>query len=980
MSPAGQGEATVNLWVSSLVDYGTNGLSLTGLVDTRADALTVAIRGQYAYVGGSTTVTVVDIADPRNPKVVRSFGSGQRTALTADRLLVGSGLNLEVYGLTDPRQPDAAGSVVGGVSGPAAVHLLAHGDHAFVNTLIYGWQQSTLLFIRGDVLSFDLRDPRAPRSLGLLFNPPHTDYPQYPGSDFFIGEQSAAKDGILLVPSTTVAGSGVGGTGRLWLVNAREPGAPTLAGGFAVPGTALLTGVAVQGDQALVVGNRAGFAFAQNSFSPSGNPTLTLLDVEDPLNPVVVGETTDLADVDAGVRANLRAFGVASGVYVLGNVVRQGQPVLELVDARHPGSLDTLGVEVPARVAWATAQGNLLYTASSAGLAIYDLGGVLGIPVVAEARVPNDGSVTIVPGSYNLEPDEIVRGAEGDTLVWRFTLSAAQTNRVITWQSRVPGLAPGETRDVALGATVGFNAWGVDSSVELPAVTVAGLSVLGLAPASQAVRPGEPAAYALSVTNVSATAQTFTFQVQGLPADWIALASSTTVPAHEVARVPMVLRAETSATSGEHGFTIWAEANGSPVGVVGGTFTSAGPPRAANPARGVVLSLSPAQAAAGQGTPAFVNVRVTNTGNTTETFALAIRPPPEVAWGGGPLTVEVPPGLENYREAQFVLIPEPGTAPGARAFTVTAIADSDPTVQATADGSLTVLPLGVVLDLTPERAALGTTFTLHVSNPGPNAQTYDLNLGGPLAPAARLGQSSVTLEAGAAVSIPVTFTATDFAYPGELPLLAGATARADARVSEYTVATVEVPETHGLEAWFDPELVGLLNPGEAAALLLVRNTGNVEEPCRLEIVRTEGPVTAALLGPGGQATPSIASLRLPGLAGGAVLLHATLSDPQPGRVRVRLTSLTDPTRQAEASAHFLVGVWLSLERLVGVGADRTRLWFSPLPGYCHTVESQDSLGTDSVWQDLPGAPHDQGQAFDFDEASRRFYRVRIEVP
>jgi hypothetical protein len=224
------------------------------------------------------------------------------------------------------------------------------------------------------------------------------------------------------------------------------------------------------------------------------------------------------------------------------------------------------------------------------------------------------------------------------------------------------------------------------------------------------------------------------------------------------------------------------------------------------------------------------------------------------------------------------------------------------------------------------------------------------------------------------------FSATNFAYPGELLLLAGATARADSRVSAFATATVEVPATHGLVASFDPELTGLLGPGEAAAMLCLRNVGNVEEVCKLEIIGVEGPVTASLQGLDGQATQVIPSLRLPGLAGGTVLVRANLTAPQPGRVRVRLTSLSDPGRSAEATAHFLPGVWLSIEKLESVGEEQTRLWFTPLPGYQHAVEYRDTIEATVPWLTLPEAPHNQGETVDHEDALERFYRVRITRP
>ena len=127
---------------------------------------------------------MVDIADPRNPRIVGGFDAGQRIALTDSNLLVANGLNLEVYGLTNPAQPNLVGSAPG-VSGTYPVRIDSFGNFAFIHTLIYGWDNwGTILFIRGDLEMFDISDPTSPQALGLLFNSSHSDYPQYPGSDY----------------------------------------------------------------------------------------------------------------------------------------------------------------------------------------------------------------------------------------------------------------------------------------------------------------------------------------------------------------------------------------------------------------------------------------------------------------------------------------------------------------------------------------------------------------------------------------------------------------------------------------------------------------------------------------------------------------------------------------------------------------------------------------------------------------------------
>lgn len=976
----GTGQVELTLTVTNRVAHGTNGITLLGLRDTPGTAQSLALAAGMAYVGGTESAPILNVSNPWNPELRGLLATNAATtAMAGGHLLLRRGFALDVFALDPPTQPARVGGCEAGFAGSTfPVRLLTHGRFAFSQALIFGYGAASINFVRGDLAMYDLTDPVHPAPLGLLFATAHTTYPEFVGSDYFIG-QPAAKDGIVYLPSSTGKDAANSGTGRLIVVDARGLGRPAVTSELAIPDTRVLTAAAITGNRALVLGNTKGFVLNINTPVLAGDVTATVLDVTDPLHPAVLGPTQILDGIDQAVRWKVNAFPGPNNRFVLTQVARDGQAELWLVDASTPGALATTPMDVPASVVSVEVRGGLLYAAGGAGVAIYDLGGLSDLPVVAEVALPQSGAA-LVTGSFNVPPDELTSSPEYDLARWRFDLSGPQTVRTVRWHETVNELQPGTSREIAGGGSVAFTAWGSTWAVALPPLAVTCPHLLALTPASRSVRPGEPAAYTVSVTNPTDEPVTYTLTLEGLPTGWCLAPPTVAVATHGTAEVTFECRSETVAPEGEHRFRVWVRSGTLLADAVQGTLTLRGPPVRGDDAHGVILTLLPADVAAGRGTPAAVNVRLTNTGNVTERFNLAITPPPDVLWLGEPLPVEVPPGLDNYREARFVLTPGPGAAPGVRPFTVTAAAAADLTVQAAARGTLNVLPLGVALSLTPDRAPIGATFTLHVSNPGPGAQTYDLGLGGPLAAAARLGQATVTLEAGAAVTIPVMFSATNFAYPGEFPLLAGATARADARVSAFAAATVEVAETHGLVAWFDPELTGLLGPGEAAAMLYVRNAGNVEEACKLEIVGAEGPVTADLQGLEGQATQVIPRLRLPGLAGGVVLLWANLTAHQPGRVHVRLTSLSDPARSATATAHFLPGVWLSIEKIESTGDRLTHLWFTPLPGYHHGVEYRDRLDLEVPWLTLPGAPHDQGDATDPADRPGRFYRVRITRP
>ena len=79
-------------------------------------------------------------------------------------------------------------------------------------------------------------------------------------------------------------------------------------------------------------------------------------------------------------------------------------------------------------------------------------------------------------------------------------------------------------------------------------------------------------------------------------------------------------------------------------------------------AHGVVASLSPGLALAGQGTAANYVVRVTNTGSEMDNFVLfATGLPADFTATFGAGIFEVLPGASNFRDVPLTIIPPAGT-------------------------------------------------------------------------------------------------------------------------------------------------------------------------------------------------------------------------------------------------------------------------------------------------------------------------------
>ena len=98
--------------------------------------------------------------------------------------------------------------------------------------------------------------------------------------------------------------------------------------------------MAVQGNQALVVGTTGGWQspFDNPPDSLTGNITLTLLNISNPADPVIVGSTTvSGASVSSAGTVNIVALG--GNQFAISNVESNGSPAVLVVDGSNPASL-----------------------------------------------------------------------------------------------------------------------------------------------------------------------------------------------------------------------------------------------------------------------------------------------------------------------------------------------------------------------------------------------------------------------------------------------------------------------------------------------------------------------------------------------------------------------------------------------------------------------------------------------------------------
>jgi uncharacterized membrane protein len=929
--PPGNGTVTNTLTVNPNPRGGV--LKLLGQVAASGgtdEAVAVYPNGSQllAYVPGTQGIDIVDVTNPSNPRVVGTFGQndvvqggGDAVKVVGNQLVVASqysGINAAsfqflVYSLTNPLHPQLLGNK--GFTVPYLTGMDAQGNDAYITSQGGNFTFGGLSSQFGNFSAIDFSTPTAPALSSRLSDhdsaTPHVNQTQE--EDVAVFNSQVAY----VTSSTSTGGAAAGkttpGEGRLLVVNIQNPaalteytlpdGAPGGSTELDVPGTNRLYGIGLEGNHALVAGSTGGL---DNGGNVTGNVTLTVLDDTDPLNPHVVATVVTPNTITGGVKVK----DLGNNLFAVTGTSLYGAPVLEIVDISDPAKPTFAGIDVPASLnGGITAANGKLYLTSTTGLSIFNIGQLVFTPVTASVDVPNGTGVSVVANSFNVAPTKIIHGTSFDTLVWSASL-ADTTN--ITWQSTVSNLQPGEVRDVTLGTTVAFVSQGTSGQIGLPPTAVTGSSsgqnLLRLSPASQTVRPAAPATYDVTVSNPTAAPVTYNLAVAGVRPGWVHLPSSVTVGPQGTSDVSLRLTSDSFAALGSYGFVVTAspptgaEASGQ------GTLVLAGQP-AVRPdpnAHGIVATLTPVTASAGQGTSAVYTVQLTNTGSTDDTFSLAAAGlPAGVTAKFSKTTVDVPPEASNFRNVTLILTPPVGTTAGNDPFAVTATSTTDSSVTARANGTLTVLSNGVSVTLTPSTGAPGSTFQMKVTNTGKATDTFNLALGGPAALVAKLATSQVTLAPGASQTVLITTGAVNFAEAGILNLTATATSQTNPAVTSAATSALSMPASTGLTASFTPAAQTLPVPGPALYQLQVNNTGNSEDAYTATILGTSGPITAAFIGLDGRPTQTISVFRLPGLSSGAILLQTTATSPGQGSVTIQVHSLSN-NLQAPATATLTV--------------------------------------------------------------------------
>lgn len=890
-----------------------------------AGATSVVRNGDFLYVAGSAGISVFNIAGANlnNPQLVRTVSAAAALLKKRGNLLVAvqtTGTNssltkLDTFSLTDPANPQFLGTT-GQLPYGSAADVVLTDTHAFVVIVNFWFTANHDVFAQtGGMLAINISNPAAPVldgdavtlrgtpagrdgvNDGVLFNINGTSNDGIPdagadqsGGDHMTWSVVQAAPTILLVTASSATGTNTqAGVGQVHVVDISDPRNMQDLRDVQIPGTVHAFGVAVDGNRAVITATQGGIQDLSQTFPFTGNMILATLDLSDPAHPQVV-HTQDSGRPAPGV-----GFDVAlgNGLFALPTISATGnKPGLFVLDANDPNNLVFAGVDVPAAIAGMSASDNFIYTTDHSSLIIYQVLASPGIPVTAEVKVPNNSGVEIVPNSFNISPTTIIDGPDFDTLVFDFAFTAGQSTKTFTWQSRVTGLQPGESRAVTLDGTVDFFSQGMEGQVSLPPQDVFAEQILALAPASQVVQPGAAASYTITIANPTTVPVTYDLSVGGVASAWVTLAPRATVAPGATLNVPLTLKSDAFAAVADYGFVVTATTGGV-VGSVNGVLRLVGAPvlpTADADAHGLVMTLNPTEATAGIGTTAVFTVRLTNTGSETDAFQLGVQLPAGFDSHFDQTVVLVPPGASNFREVTLTVTPRTATLPSTP-FQVIAASAANSAAFAFATGVINVVGLGVEVELTPGAGTPGTNYALKVTNRGNVSDTYDLSVAAPAALVAALATQQVTLGPGQSQMVAIQVGGINFAFPGALELMGVARSHSNSAIFDAATADVNIAATSGLNIFFDPDQVVLHEHGSTELMLIVENTGNVEMEYSATILGVTGGVHASFRDENGQPTPTIPQFIVPGLSKALLIVDADLLEFDVGTVIVGVFGL-----------------------------------------------------------------------------------------
>ena len=420
---------------------------------------------------------------------------------------------------------------------------------------------------------------------------------------------------------------------------------------------------------------------------------------------------------------------------------------------------------------------------------------------------------------------------------------------------------------------------------------------MAIDPPEQTAQTGTAVTYTLTLTNGQSAMVTYQLSTSGLAQvempDEIEIAGETAVA------IPITV------TGGAHGPL--------PITIIGsgsGGSDTVDIVLIATGRYAVGLALAPDSPVGGPGAPAEFSLTVSNLGDVPDGYDLTLDLP--AGWSGlleangAPLDqIDLPPHLFNSADLRLRLTPDLAAAPGLYPFSATATSSSGPGVQAVISGTVEVLPLGVVVAITPAATSLSPlesgVWQVTITNTGSVADSYDLAAAGVVGLTAEFSSDTVTLNPGQSQTVQMSAGPMPLVLPQEYQFWVTATSQTNAQISNKAEAAITFAGYEGVELAWLPASQTVTNTLSATFLMVITNTGNVATTYDLAL---QLPGLANLFGASEITLPAGATAVLPvlvsaGAAGAYTVTAVAQSETAVGSAQAELVVILDTAQVNE---------------------------------------------------------------------------------
>jgi uncharacterized membrane protein len=427
-----------------------------------------------------------------------------------------------------------------------------------------------------------------------------------------------------------------------------------------------------------------------------------------------------------------------------------------------------------------------------------------------------------------------------------------------------------------------------------------------IAPAARSTTAGVPVTYTLTISNHAASAVTYDLVVLGLVD--ASLPPTVTVATGSALQIPVTISAS---AAGPHPFTVLVsgpngQASTTALVDVNGSYQPG-------------VTLDPAMAVAGSGSPALFTVTVANLGSLPDTIDLSVLVP--AGWdyaltaNGVPVSsLTLTPQIFDTADLDLAVTPAVGTTPGSYPVGVLAQSQSQPAAQSVVSGTVEVLNLGVQVAVSPISSTLDPTATavwqVTVTNTGSVADSYWLTATNLIGLAGQFSTNPLPLSPGQAQIVQLSADDLDFALPATYPFSVVAESQADNRIRHEAQATVTFTGYEGVQVGWLPPSQTVTNTLSATFLMVITNTGNVATTFEFALA---APLLTGQL--------PVSELTIP--AHMVAALPVTVEAPGAGTYALEGTATTAGGGASDSSLATLTVVVVNLPPTATAGPDQT---------------------------------------------------------